>query len=80
MSIRKVTLFSGASKWEVCLWSAGRNSKRIRRRFDRKSDAESYLNAAQVQKSENAPHAKPSVSDSSDHSVENEARYWLKAW
>ncbi len=43
MSIRKVKLESGESKWEVRVHENGRGSRRVTRRFDRKNDAEGFL-------------------------------------
>ena len=43
MSIRKVKISTGESKWEVRIHENGRGSKRITRRFDRKNDAEAFV-------------------------------------
>jgi hypothetical protein len=42
MSIAKVKTAQGAVKWEVRLKPRGRGSKEIRRRFDKKRDAEDF--------------------------------------
>lgn len=43
MSIKKVTLKNGDTKWEVRLHESGRGSKRVTRRFDRKVDADCFI-------------------------------------
>ncbi len=50
MSIAKVTIPTTKEiKWEVRFYPSGRKSKRIRKRFDRKVDAEKYLEHLQNQ-------------------------------
>lgn len=43
MSIRRVKTKIGETKWEVSVYEKGRDSRRIRRRFDRKTDAEVFM-------------------------------------
>ncbi len=43
MSIKKVNHRNGEMKWEVRTYENGRGSKRIRRRFDKKIEAEEFL-------------------------------------
>jgi integrase len=43
MSIRKLRTSNGEVKWEVRVHENGRGSKRITRRFDRKDDAEAFV-------------------------------------
>lgn len=52
MSIRKVTTKTGETKWEVRVHEAGRGSARISRRFDRKTDAEVFMNKFEHEKRE----------------------------
>ena len=42
MSIRKIKTQNG-HRFEVCLYTSGRGSKRIRRRFDKKIEAQNFL-------------------------------------
>jgi len=43
MSIKKVKRKSGEIKWEVSLHTNGRGSKWMRRAFDKKSDADDFV-------------------------------------
>lgn len=43
MSIRKVKTSAGETRWEVRIHENGRGSKRITRRFERKNDAEAFV-------------------------------------
>ena len=43
MGPKKVTLRNGEVRWEVRYYDAGRGSARRRRRFDRREDAQSFL-------------------------------------
>ncbi len=43
MSIRKIKTSTGEAKWEVRVHEDGRGSKRVTRRFDRKNDAEAFI-------------------------------------
>ncbi|OFZ21711.1 MAG: hypothetical protein A2X94_15575 [Bdellovibrionales bacterium GWB1_55_8] len=42
MSVRKITQ-NNQVRWEVYVLSSGRGSKRLRRRFETKAEAESFL-------------------------------------
>ena len=44
MSVRKIILNNGEIKWDVRMYEDGRGSRRLSRRFDRRSDAEDYYN------------------------------------
>jgi hypothetical protein len=43
MSIKKIKSETEGNRWEVNLRIDGRGSKRLRRRFDRRSDAEAFV-------------------------------------
>lgn len=50
MSIKKVKTTNG-DKWEVLIRTSGRESQRIRRRFERKVDAQLFLDDFKKKKS-----------------------------
>ena len=52
MSVYKVKTKSGNIKWEVRCYLEGRNSKKVRRRFEKKSDADQYLQSRIVEKND----------------------------
>lgn len=76
MSIKKVKLSNGDTKWEVRVHENGRGSKRINRRFDKKDDAESFL---QDLKNEIKARAKDPFAGISlkDRVFHEEASLWL---
>lgn len=43
MGISKLKIANGETKWQVRVWENGRGSRRINRRFDRRTDAEAFL-------------------------------------
>ena len=76
MSIKKVSRQNGDSKWEVRVHESGRGSKRIKRIFDKKVDAEKFLFDFHKELKEKA------LNPFKDCSFENrkfkdEAEYWL---
>lgn len=78
MSIKKVKTSKGELKWEVYLYTNGRSGKRIRRRFDRKRDAEDYVDEfkSQVKEVENVGF-KGNVME--EKTFLEEADYWIEA-
>jgi hypothetical protein len=47
MGISKLKIANGETKWQVRVWENGRGSRRINRRFDRRTDAEAFLGIQQ---------------------------------
>ncbi len=52
MSIKKIILSSNETRWEVVHRSLGRNSKQIKRRFERKVDSQIFLESLTQRKKE----------------------------
>jgi len=78
MSIRRITTTSGDTRWEVCLFTSGRKSKQLRRRFEKKTDAENFLHTYKTKKRELGK----SVYDTGDFessTFAKEAAFWLHA-
>lgn len=76
MSIRKVKTSNGESKWEVRVHENGRGSKRITRRFDKKNDAEGFLQDLknELKAREKDPFAGISLKD---RNFQDEAEFWF---
>lgn len=76
MSIRKVKTSTGESKWEVRVHENGRGSKRVTRRFDRKNDAEAFVQdlKAELKAREKDPFAGISLRD---RTFKEEAEFWF---
>ncbi len=74
MKIRQIKTNNGKSKWEVYGHVRGRGSKRLRRRFDRKSDAEGFLIDFKARTRSGA-----SLQDFEETNFRKEAEYWLKS-
>lgn len=77
MAIKKITRTNGEVKWEVRVHESGRGSKRIKRVFDKKIDAERFLFDF---KKEMEVKAQNPFKDCSFESrrFNEEAEYWLK--
>lgn len=76
MSIRKVKTSAGDFKWEVRVHENGRGSKRVTRRFDRKNDAEAFVQdfKAEIKAREKDPFAGISLKD---RNFKDEAEFWF---
>ncbi len=76
MSIRKIKTSTGESKWEVRVHENGRGSKRITRRFDRKNDAEAFVQEFKTEliAREKDPFAGISLKD---RVFKDEAEFWF---
>lgn len=76
MSIRKVKTASGDLKWEVRVHENGRGSKRVTRRFDRKNDAEAFVQdlKTELKAREKDPFAGISLKD---RVFKDEAEFWF---
>lgn len=78
MSIKKITRSNGDAKWEVRVHENGRGSKRIKRVFDKKVEAEKFLHDY---KHELKLKAASPYKDCNfeDRIFKEEAEYWLNA-
>lgn len=76
MSLKKVTRTNGESKWEVRVHENGRGSKRIKRVFEKKIDAEKFLFEFQKQLKEKELNPFKDCSFES-RNFKEEAEYWL---
>lgn len=76
MAITKIKTDTGQTKWEVRLHLAGRGSKRLRRRFDRRIDAEVFL-AEETSKLRSAGTRGNATSYVDCATFASEAEYWL---
>jgi integrase len=78
MAIKKVKTNQGETKWEVILYVNGRGSKRVRRRFERKRDAEDFVDDFKA-KAKDAERIGFSGNVMEERCFEEEAEYWLNA-
>jgi integrase len=77
MSIAKIKTSDGGYRWEVRFYEEGRGSKRIRRRFERKSDAESFYDQIRGERRERELNPYKTMTFK-DRTFEAEAMYWLE--
>ncbi len=78
MAIKKiVTKNPGVFKWEVRLRLDGRGSKRIRRRFERRVDAERYLEKI-AKEIEEQKSGGTQIVDQESRTLRTESEYWLE--
>ncbi len=75
MSVQKVKTKIG-DKWEVCFWIGGRGSSRIRRRFDRKVDAQNFFDTFTKKQNELFDN-RSAIDNPEDVTFEKEAIFWL---
>lgn len=77
MSIKKIkSPKTGETVWEVRVYEDGRDSKRLCRRFEKKSDAEAWENEVEQKKSERLKNPFSTISFK-DRFFQEEAEYWL---
>jgi len=76
MSIKKVNRKNGEFVWEVRLYTNGRGTKKIRRAFERKSDAEAFMQTHAARKRQLRSGALGTM-DFTDTTFRKEAAYWL---
>jgi integrase len=77
MAIKKVKIGNGETKWEVRIRSKGLDTKRLRRRFDRKSDAEEFVMNLQLKIQEEAK--LPEVENKlKSRTFREEAEFWFE--
>ncbi len=75
MSIRKVMTKDGESKWEVRLYRHGRSGGTLRRRFDKRNDADEFLFNHQQKTRDSL--ANPDKIEFKETTFAKEASYWL---
>lgn len=75
MGIKKVRLADGSSKWEATFYTNGRYGKKIRKRFEKKIDAEAFLKGCETQKDERGDSDAKILEEVY---LESEIEYWLK--
>ena len=76
MKIKRVVTKDGEVRYEVLGWTAGRGSKYLRRRFERKVDAEGFVTTHQLQQVESATKPK-SLFTMAERTFEEESQFWL---
>lgn len=76
MSITRTITKSGQTKWEVYIYTSGRGGKRLRRRFDKKSDAETFFLDYRSRKKD-LQNQGSGTTDFEETTFEKEAKYWL---
>lgn len=76
MGITKLKIANGETKWQVRVWENGRGSRRINRRFDRRTDAEAFLLEfeSKIEQERKNPFKGCSFED---RNFADEAAYWL---
>ncbi len=77
MSVTRVKTKTGQIKWEVYVYTNGRSGKRLRRRFERRSDAETFLIEYQSRKNE-IEKAGHGITDFEETTFAAEAEHWLR--
>lgn len=77
MSIKKTILTNGEIKWDVRIYTDGRESKRVARRFDRKIDAETFLSQFKQDLRQKKLNPFGSVTFE-NRSFEQEAQNWIE--
>ena len=77
MSIRRINISNGIQKWEVRVHENGRGSKRITKRFDKKADADFFLEnfKKEIRERANNPFDGSSLKD---RIFKDEVENWLK--
>lgn len=75
MAIKKVKLGNGQTKWEVRIHENGRGSRRVTRRFDRRNDAEAFVQSFRQELIEKARDPYSGIS-LRDRMFADEAEYW----
>lgn len=76
MSIKKNPLKDGSVKWIVRVWSNGRGSKRLKRSFDKRVDAENFLHDFKV-RAHTLQKSAVQISNFEETTFAEEAAAWL---
>lgn len=78
MPIKKIVLPNNLIRWEVTERLPGTGDKKIRRRFEKKVDAQEFLDSLKLRKREALlPHSIKPTSDIEGTTFNDEADYWL---
>lgn len=77
MSIRKIKSENQEVRWEVYVLTSGKGSKRLRRRFESKAQAEAFLEDYKSRKRD-AKRVGFGARDFEETTFSEEARYWLE--
>jgi integrase len=76
MSVRRIVTKEGETKWEVSIWADGRKSKRLRRRFKKRQDAEDFVHGLKSRKQE-ITKSGTGGKDFEETTFREEAEYWV---
>lgn len=76
MKVTKIVTQDGEIRWEVYGQVGGRGSKSLRRRFERRVDAENFVTSHEVQKAEDSSKPK-SIYTMAERTFDEESRFWL---
>lgn len=77
MALKKCTLPTGEIRWEVRIRKNGKGSTAIRRRFEKRSDAEAYLGELKDQAKRNRMQGL-GVQNSEPSTLQAESEFWLR--
>ena len=77
MSVRKVSTQDGNTKWEVRIYMNGRNSKRVTRRFDTRSEADAFFQDQKLERKRLSV-GLPNNQAFEKTTFETEANFWLQ--
>ena len=76
MKVNKVVTKDGEVRWEVVGWTAGRGSRYLRRRFDRKIEADAFITDQMLQQVESATKPKTLLT-MVEQTFEEESKFWM---
>lgn len=77
MSVQKVMIKNGETKWEVRYRNNGRGTTRVRRRFDTKSEAQHFLDQRLIEKKK-LQSSGIEIGDFEDTTFKEEAEHWVQ--
>ena len=77
MSVKKIKLPDGETRWEAVVQAEGRGSKTLRRRFETKIEAEDFKLQFRTQQARSAAR-NGGVARFDETTFQEEAEYWLK--
>jgi integrase len=77
MSVQKIKTETGETKWVARVYSNGRGSKRVSRRFDRKADADEFLQNYKTELTQRKRNPFK-VSEFSERTFGEEAEVWIE--
>lgn len=78
MTIKKIKLDNNVTRWEVYMRLPFNSDKKIRRRFDRKIDAQEFLDKMRMRFKFETDHSNTLVKDVEETTFNEEADYWLE--